>query len=738
MASRIVSLSLIAFCGALLGTTAARAQEEVSNAPPRPVPSLSERLQQFRQDLLGGSQDSDQAVAPEDLEPVAPTKPVGAQYTSSVPSAARKSGMARSAPYRSRLPAPSQQMSANPPAQTSVARLPNPPQSAPRAGTQAAPVAPRATGRLEQQSARKARPTQAPTPAEPTPASIEPQTVADDAFGPPVEEPLAEEIPTLAQPSVETSDPNRTLNEPRVARAVPRAEFAPAVQEPSAAETPAVEDQDTVMMLNSPVLSVEAAGPRTVRVGQEAEFIVKIHNAGTAADNVVVTVDVPEHAEVAAAHASSGAVPVANTTGAHGPLEWQIPRLEGNRGETLNLTLVPRKSDPLGLAVRFSYTPEASQLSVEVQEAKLEMAVSGPNDVLYGETKIYRLTLSNPGNGDAENVVITLLPVGDGGATASHKLGTLRAGESRNVEVELTARQAGSITIKAQAFADHGLRSEAAEQVFVRRASLQVGVEAPRVTFAGTAGTYRVTVVNSGDASASDVNVAAMLPPDAKYLASSAGGQYDSQQGKVTWTVGNLAPGTERSFDLKCSLATPGDNRMQFVASAEGNLSSSAASTTQVEALADLKIELRDPQGPVAVGNEAVYELVIRNRGSAAAHNVDLVAFFSEGLEATTVDGGGHEIATGQVIFKPILTIGAGETITFKVHAQADREGHHVFRCELFCESLHTKLAAEEATFFYGSESLTPSASEQATHPEPTPDAPVALDTSDDAPPLPE
>jgi hypothetical protein len=72
------------------------------------------------------------------------------------------------------------------------------------------------------------------------------------------------------------------------------------------------------------------------------------------------------------------------------------------------------------------------------------------------------------------------------------------------------------------------------------------------------------------------------------------------------------------------------------------------------------------------------------------------------------------------------------------VHAQADREGHHVFRCELFCESLHTKLAAEEATFFYGSESLTPSASEQATHPEPTPDAPVALDTSDDAPPLPE
>ncbi len=89
MASRFVPLCLIACCGALLGPTAARAQQEDSNAPPRPVPNLSERLQQFRQDLLGGTQAADEAVVPEDLAPMAPSKPVGAQYTSSVPSAAQ-------------------------------------------------------------------------------------------------------------------------------------------------------------------------------------------------------------------------------------------------------------------------------------------------------------------------------------------------------------------------------------------------------------------------------------------------------------------------------------------------------------------------------------------------------------------------------------------------------------------------------------------------------------------------
>jgi uncharacterized repeat protein (TIGR01451 family) len=449
-----------------------------------------------------------------------------------------------------------------------------------------------------------------------------------------------------------------------------------------------------------------------------------------------VTVDIPAHAEVASARGSSGTVPPPNSRSASGSLEWRIPRLEGQSSESLSLTLVPRKSAPLGLAVRFTYAPEASQLSVEVQEPKLEMAISGPTDVLYGETKIYRLTISNPGNGDAENVMITLLPIGDeGGGAASHKLGTLGAGESRNVEVELTARQAGSISIKAQAYADHGLRSEAAEQVFVRRASLQVGVEAPRVTFAGTAGSYRVVVTNSGDAAATDVRVSAMLPPDAKYQSSSAGGQFDAQQGKVTWTVGNLAAGTERALELKCALSTPGENRMQFVTSAGDNLSASAASTTQVEALADLKIEIRDPQGPVAVGSEAVYDLVIHNRGSAPAHDVDLVAFFSEGLEASAVEGGGHEISTGQVTFTPLATVGAGDTVTYKVRAKADREGHHVFRCELFCESLHTKLAAEEATFFYGDAAQargTPADSQFV------PSEPAGPGSGDEAPPLPE
>ena len=321
-------------------------------------------------------------------------------------------------------------------------------------------------------------------------------------------------------------------------------------------------------------------------------------------------------------------------------MEWKISRLDSRTIETLNLTLIPRKSAPVELGVRYTFAPEASQMTVEVQEPKLEMSITGPDDVGYGQTKVYKLTLSNPGNGDTENVVIGLLPVGrstDG--IASHRLGTLRAGESKSINVELTARQAGSVSIKAQAYADGGLRTEAAQQVLVRRANLQVSVEAPKLTYAGTVGTYQIKVVNSGNSTAENVQVAALLPPDAKYIGSNSGGRFEPQQGRVAWSVGTLPTGAERTLDVQCSLNTPGDNRLQFVATADEDLSTAATANTQVQALADLKIEVRDPQGPVAVGQDSVYEVVVRNRGSAAAENVDLTVFFSEGLEAKSVEG---------------------------------------------------------------------------------------------------
>jgi hypothetical protein len=145
-------------------------------------------------------------------------------------------------------------------------------------------------------------------------------------------------------------------------------------------------------------------------------------------------------------------------------------------------------------------------------------------------------------------------------------------------------------------------------------------------------------------------------------------------------------------------------------------LATSAGVDTRVEALADLKLEIRDPQGPIQLGDDAVFEVIIRNRGTKSAEGIDLVVFFSEGLEATSALGGQHEIGRGQVTFKTIPTLAPESEMVLRVHAKADRPANHVFRAELVCESLQTKLAAEETTRFYGDDGVDQAAGHHAEH----------------------
>jgi uncharacterized repeat protein (TIGR01451 family) len=751
MSGRIASIAVVCLLGMHVAVPSF-AQEQASEPARRP--SLSERLQRFRTDVLGSPSD-------ERPKPNLKNQPPAASASRKTMGSKRQPLIAPSGPQ----PAPQSVEAFEPVPQPMVSPSADMPQrmqlqSARRAQSGAGPVtvitpsnnagaatSPATSIRRPVEVARRSalgEPTETAEVEEVVEgtapesngtsasedAAVERTDSSDEATAEvvPAEE-VAEESPAENSTGAEAvpTDTTRTNPERNKLRPV---EPEPAVVEPTAVEPVATEpaaevespvavaeemSSNVLFTAQSPVLAVEASGPRTVMIGKEAEFLVKIKNSGTAANNVVVKIVIPSYADVASCRSSSGTAQPPSQTELNGGLEWTIERLEGNSEETLTLKLVPRKSSPLDLAINYTFTPETTQTMVEVQEPKLAMSLSGPSEVLFGQTKVFKLTISNPGNGDTHNVMVGLLPIGQSGeAQGTHKLGTLAAGESKTIDIELTARQAGALMIKAQSFADGGLRAEAAEEVRVRRAELKVAVEAPSVKYAGTPTTYQLTVENSGDALAENVQLSAVLPADAKFL-SASGGRLDPQQARVSWNVGSLPAGGQRVFELQCALNTAGENHLQVAAQAGGDLSASATSSTQVEAIADLKLEIRDPQGPVAVGEEAVYEVRIQNRGTKDAQGVDLAVFFSEGLEAATVEGGPHDIGTGQVVFQPIASIAAGDAAVFHVRARAAQAGNHIFRAEVVCETLHTKLAAEEATHFYGDQRTAASVKREPT-----------------------
>ena len=194
--------------------------------------------------------------------------------------------------------------------------------------------------------------------------------------------------------------------------------------------------------------------------------------------------------------------------------------LNAKSHERLTIRIIPRQSRPFDLAVRWESKPIASQAMIEVQEPKLSLQLEGPHEVFYGKKEIYRLVLANKGSGNAENVSIVMTPVGTGeNLPASHKVGVLAAGEQKSLEVELTAREGGLLTIQAEAQGDGGLHAELVEKVMVRRAGLKLDITGPKVQFVGSVATYSIRVHNTGTAPARNVSFSIALPPGARYLA---------------------------------------------------------------------------------------------------------------------------------------------------------------------------------------------------------------------------
>ncbi|MCE9555860.1 MAG: DUF11 domain-containing protein [Planctomycetes bacterium] len=488
---------------------------------------------------------------------------------------------------------------------------------------------------------------------------------------------------------------------------------APPASKPAKASTAESDANGVLFARKGPLLRTETVGPQTTILGKPATYKVRVQNMGeVSAEGVLVQIQLPDWAEVVATQPTRGTVHPPEKNQGGSTVQWQLASLDGRGIDELDLQLVMRRSQRFNLGVSWTAAPSTSETAIDVLEPKLELAISGPRDVQFGDTKTYRLTISNPGTGDAEQVGIQLMPI-DGGTqpAASQTIGTIAAGQSKVLEIELTARRAGTIKINATATADNGLKSEAVEEVLVRRAGLKIDVTSPPMKYAGTPCNYTIQVTNPGDATAQKLSIEATLPSGAQNAEPSAGGTVSSDGTKVTWKLDTLAPGQQQVLQVSTMLQTAGANQLRVTAEAAGDLAETGSATTNVEALADLKLEVSDPSGPVAVGDEAVYEIRIRNRGTTSANGVETVGFFSEGLEPTRANGGNGRVGAGQVVFEPIKSLAAGSEVVLKISAKATKPGNHVFRAEVRCRTLGTQLIGEETTLFYQS-----GATEAAAH----------------------
>ncbi|MEZ6111681.1 MAG: CARDB domain-containing protein [Pirellulaceae bacterium] len=445
------------------------------------------------------------------------------------------------------------------------------------------------------------------------------------------------------------------------------------------------------------LIRVESVGPRAIVLGKAAQFtITALNQSDLPARDLNVRIGLPSWVQLSGAEPSTGSTRKQADASGIDQLVWTIDNLEARGRQQLTLKLMPIENRPFELAVDWALMPVSMQAQIQVQKPELEIALSGPKDLLFGQTETYTITVTNPGTGDAENVSVQLAAGKSAGK--SHALGVIGAGQQRQIQVELTAQQAGQLELTALAAAEGGLETSANRTVQVRQARLEIEVAGPPLKFAGTVATYQVRVSNIGDAPADRIVAAVKLPSGSKHVPINDGPQPSAE---LTWNLGVLRPGADAVFNIGAQLLSPGENRLEVQVRGAADIAADRIVATRVEAIADLKLVVNDPKGPKPVGEEVVYEIEVTNRGTKAAEQINVVAQFSEGIEPVRAEGSQAELVPGQVLFHPIGRLEPGQKLTLKVTAKASTEGNHRFRAEVTCDQPETRLAAEDSTRYY-------------------------------------
>ncbi len=449
----------------------------------------------------------------------------------------------------------------------------------------------------------------------------------------------------------------------------------------------------------SPAIVIEKLAPEEIQVERKATFQVKVRNTGTApAHNVIVVDRVPRGTEFV------DALP-AVAPGADGSVVWRVEMLKPGEEVVLSMNLLPKVAGEIGSVAQATFQTQASVRAI-CTKPQLELSVVAPEEVLIGQPATLEITVTNTGNGAAENVVLEEdVPEGfvhAAGQELQSALGRLAPQESRRLTLVLDSAKPGSYENHLSVRGEGNLFDEDVRAIHVTAPQLQVAMQGPTLRYLDRQATYSVHLANPGSAAARNVELVTYLPKGMKYVTSDNQGQYDTQTHAVYWSLEELPPEKQGDVHFTVLPVEPGNHKLKADSRADLGLKQACEHEVVVEGLAELAFSVADVADPIELGSETGYEIRIQNRGSKPDTNVQLLAELPEGITPTTGDGPTQATVQGQrVLFAPLAQLGPGDEAIFKIHAQGVTIGDHVVRVQVRSAELRVPVTKEEITRVY-------------------------------------
>jgi uncharacterized repeat protein (TIGR01451 family) len=501
----------------------------------------------------------------------------------------------------------------------------------------------------------------------------------------PAAQPKAADSTTNSKPAAATPTSAKTLAPATNAKTVVPVAAAPA---PVVATTNGPQ----------PTVSLQWVARGDVNVGQECkcELIVK-NTSGVAAKDVVVEAHFPStvrlvHAEPFPAEAQEH-------------LGWNFATLAAGESKSIEITMIPSQRGELATSANVRFTGSAATV-LKVEEPQLKVALQGPQEVTVGESAAQTVTVTNPGTGVANDVVIEAI-IPDGlehakGKKVSMSVGSLSPGETRSVRLSLAAVGGGLHSLVVQARGAANLEHGVISKIKVIAPSLALAATGPSLRYVDRKAGYSFTVTNNGSAATNNVRVVESLPEGFEFVNADKGGKFDWSNKSVSWFVGRMEPGQSVQLALEAKPKQLGNFTHKVKAYAENGPAAESQVETKVDGTAELVMDIVDLDDPVEVGVETAYEIRVRNEGSKAAANVSIACELPQGVMLVEAQGPtSHVSEKGLLVFKGLKELAPQQTSTFTVRVKGKSAGHLRFQARLTSDASPEPIVAEELTKFY-------------------------------------
>jgi len=445
------------------------------------------------------------------------------------------------------------------------------------------------------------------------------------------------------------------------------------------------------------IILLEQTAPQTVLVGADFVYTIRVTNlTNVALQGVALTARISDNVQV------TGSTPAGGMTGNNG--RWAIGKLGPRASSAVTIRGKAKATGELvGCGDVSIDLPEAC-ISLKAVQPALRIVKTAPATAILCDTIPTKIVVTNTGSGAATNVKVRdVLPDGvktiDGRSTVSVDLGTLAAGQAREIAVQTKASKAGQYTNTATVTADGGLTAQASATTTVRVPVLVVKKTGPANRFVGRPATYTLTVTNTGDAEARNTVLVDRVPAGVQVVSATQGAT--SAAGQVTWQLGTLAPGASKTVSLNVKMTDQGVKRNVATATAYC-AKASAELTTTVKGIPAILLECVDVEDPIEVGSTVTYVITVTNQGSAVGTNIVVDCTLPSAEQFVKATGPTKETAAGsKVTFAPLASLAPKAKATYQVIVKALKEGDVRFGVSLTSDQMTSPASETESTNIY-------------------------------------